>query len=502
MPKEERQIKEITDKDLDTGRDLITENYELEILTLKDKVDLRRFSRSFLKVDKLLKSIFTGKEDKFPKNSGFNREKTDLVENDTNKVFSAKGAFDLKTYLITNYTTLMNNIRDTLTNSINTKLPHGGYNQSAQTLKNEIDTKVFRNSININTSVDFNNFETSGFYNVYKASGVVFTNAPTSFDFGTLLVIGQGKSGLSFVTQILTEKSSGCTYIRTRNDGLMAWTNWASMYGTNNKPSKADVGLGNVPNYPAESSVSDSSDEKLATAGAVKKANDNANGRVSKSGDTINGSLTLITTANERIITCSQSWGMYFNSGGVGWFDWANSRSILGYGASTGIITISTATIMAHTLHQNGLLNFNARKSSDYYMEMLPSGPSNPSGSKNLIRKMRGGDGDSIWHEVVQGNTWKLATGNTDSTVQIEVSSGNLAMPGNITSRGNSVVTGIRLGTVVSRAVWMSAQSATEDKGYVTVAVRNSNADDHVDSELRRPLQILVNGSWVTVSTL
>ncbi|MGL5856734.1 MAG: head fiber protein [Cetobacterium sp.] len=59
MPKEKRQIKEITDNDLDTGRDLVTENYELEILTLKDKVDLRRFSRSFLKVDKLLKNAFT-----------------------------------------------------------------------------------------------------------------------------------------------------------------------------------------------------------------------------------------------------------------------------------------------------------------------------------------------------------------------------------------------------------------------------------------------------------
>lgn len=60
MPKEERQIKEITDNDLDTGRDLVTENYQLEILTLKDKVDLRRFSKSFLKIDKLLKNAFTG----------------------------------------------------------------------------------------------------------------------------------------------------------------------------------------------------------------------------------------------------------------------------------------------------------------------------------------------------------------------------------------------------------------------------------------------------------
>lgn len=146
MSKEEEQITEvieITDNDLDTGRDLVTENYGLEILTLKDKVDLRRFSRSFLKVDKLLKSIFTGKEDKFSKNSGFNKEKTDEEQNDTNKLFTALGALNLKNWLITNYTTLMNNIRDNLNNSINTKLNHGGYNGNAQDIVNMI------NSLNI-----------------------------------------------------------------------------------------------------------------------------------------------------------------------------------------------------------------------------------------------------------------------------------------------------------------------------------------------------------------
>lgn len=112
-------------------------------------VILSRFSRSFFKIYShfitlysSVKTLTNGKEDKIVKNSGFNKEKTDLVENDTNKVFSAKGAFDLKNWLVTNYTTLMNNIRDNLTNSINTKLPHGGYGGSGQQLKNDIDTKV------------------------------------------------------------------------------------------------------------------------------------------------------------------------------------------------------------------------------------------------------------------------------------------------------------------------------------------------------------------------
>ena len=74
MSTKNKEVKEITDIDLDTGTNLVTENYQLEILGLKDLVDLRKFSRSFLKVDKLLKSIFTGKEDKIDKKSAFNKE--------------------------------------------------------------------------------------------------------------------------------------------------------------------------------------------------------------------------------------------------------------------------------------------------------------------------------------------------------------------------------------------------------------------------------------------
>ncbi|SKA01949.1 hypothetical protein SAMN02745174_02296, partial [Cetobacterium ceti] len=80
------------------------------------------------------------KEDKFSKNSGFNKVKTDIVENDTNKVFTALGALNLKNWLVTNYTTLMNNIRGILETAIGTKLAHGGYGGTGQTLFNLIES--------------------------------------------------------------------------------------------------------------------------------------------------------------------------------------------------------------------------------------------------------------------------------------------------------------------------------------------------------------------------
>ena len=205
-------------------------------------VILSRFSRSFFKIYlhlialySSIKTLNSGKEDKFPKNSGFNREKTDLVETDTNKVFTAKGAFDLKTYLVTNYTTLMNNIRDTLTNSINTKLPHGGYSESGQQLKNEIDAinnnrfKIIAKSIgNTSTNTDLNTIVDNGFY-VSDTANNKFTNNPSGINAFELTVTGltQGNK-IGYKTQLL--KGNNKYYVRTNthwNDS--SWTPWQQL---------------------------------------------------------------------------------------------------------------------------------------------------------------------------------------------------------------------------------------------------------------------------------
>lgn len=103
-------------------------------------------------------------------------------------------------------------------------------------------------SIDIRTSVDLNDFTVGGTYNLYKATGVVFTNAPSDFYYGTLQVIGRGAANVSFVTQILTSRGNGSQMIRTRNDGSMAWIPWVKVYSESQKPTAADVGLSNVPN--------------------------------------------------------------------------------------------------------------------------------------------------------------------------------------------------------------------------------------------------------------
>lgn len=43
-------------------------------------------------------------------------------------------------------------------------------------------------------------------------------------------------------------------------------------------------------------------------------------------------------------------------------------------------------------------------------------------GAKNYLRQFRGGNADTIWHETVQGGTWRLATGSTDVQEELQVS--------------------------------------------------------------------------------
>lgn len=83
-----------------------TEGLEILGHNRNQPVNLLRFSKSFFKIYLHLvnlytsvKNLTTGKENSFDKKSGFNLEKTDLIENDTTKLITPAGVFKLKTTL-------------------------------------------------------------------------------------------------------------------------------------------------------------------------------------------------------------------------------------------------------------------------------------------------------------------------------------------------------------------------------------------------------------------
>ena len=90
------------------------------------------------------------------------------------------------------------------------------------------------------TNQKLNDTTTPGFY--YAGGGNTVTNKPDGVDaFGTIVM----KNAAGYTEQILIDTNQKI-YIRVYD--ASTWSNWSTLYTTLNKPSKSDVGLGNVEN--------------------------------------------------------------------------------------------------------------------------------------------------------------------------------------------------------------------------------------------------------------
>lgn len=63
-----------------------------------------------------------------------------------------------------------------------------------------------------------------------------------------------------------------------------------------------------------------------------------------------------------------------------------------------------------------GTINQDGGSQNAYMSTALCSGTR---GGKKYLRKFRGGEGDTIWHETVQGRVVRWATGNTDAQEEL-----------------------------------------------------------------------------------
>ncbi|EHW5579855.1 hypothetical protein K2821_004888, partial [Escherichia coli] len=79
-----------------------------------------------------------------------------------------------------------------------------------------------------------------------------------------------------------------------------------------------------------------------------------------------------------------------------------------------------------------GTINQDGGSQNAYMSTALCSGTR---GGKKYLRKFRGGEGDTIWHETVQGGVIRWATGNYDAQEELSLSSAyGLRSRGEITS--------------------------------------------------------------------
>lgn len=229
---------------------------------------------------KIVKTSLNGKEPNISKKSGFNLVKTDSVENDTNKLFTAKGAFDLKTAITNAYTSLVNSTKSTLDSSIATRTPHGGYSGSAQQLKNEIDNKL--------PNPGYGGVHELGRYLDLHLSG-------STADFDARLSVNTDKTFLlqnaNGNIEIGPKNTSYCHIYTDRpsfyfNKELRV--NGNQVYHTGYKPSKSDVGLSAVNNWGASSSIGANSTAEYATTNMVAQVR---NEKLSLGGGQMSGIL-------------------------------------------------------------------------------------------------------------------------------------------------------------------------------------------------------------------
>ena len=130
---------------------------------------------------------------------------------------------------------------------------------------------------------------------------------------------------------------------------------------------------------------------------------------------------------------------------------------------------------------------------TEYDIESLSSASN---GSKKMLRKFRGGGGDVIWHETVQGSIYKISTGVADSTPVIELThNGVLRAANEVKSASSNSYRIIPPGSGAIGSFWRNDNTNTyllftnagdaESGGYNTlrpVRFNNATGQAHFDN--------------------
>lgn len=160
----------------------------------------------------------------------------------------------------------MNNIRDTLTNMINLKLPHGGYSGTGLDLQNN---KVDK-SITITAGKGL-----TGGGNLSANRTINISNADGS------LVIGDDDIKVNIydgVDSTSTKQAASPASVKKAYDrgsqGIIGINTHTEKKDNPHAVTKEQIGLGEVQNYPVTSAINDASNSKYSTAGATKTAYD------------------------------------------------------------------------------------------------------------------------------------------------------------------------------------------------------------------------------------
>ncbi|WP_286591667.1 tail fiber protein, partial [Escherichia coli] len=216
-----------------------------------------------------------------------------------------------------------------------------------------------------------------------------------------------------------TDGAHAPVYVRSRRDTSTAnWSGWAQIYTTAHKPTAADVGA------------------------------------LPSGGGTLSGALTLSMVAPSVQLrgqgTDTRQYIMaYRTDGATSWYvgkanNGSDSAMLWNYTGANGVELAADGNVRINakgkqfTFANNGNLGLVASLDQSsvpqgtYHQVALNTGTV---GGKSYLRKFRGGNTDTIWHETVQGGFLRWATGNADEQEELSISTGyGVRARGEITS--------------------------------------------------------------------
>lgn len=271
-----------------------------------------------------------------------------------------------------------------------------------------------------------------------NANATSVLNYPAQYA-GTLVVLQNSATHVKSCTQNYYRYNTNDFYTRTgysNSSGVISWSAWAMYAYTDingvNSTIKSLTGL-TIPLVPQTRRVNNkvlSADITLTASdvGAVPTSltingknlstnvvltNTDVSGSASSGANSDITSLTGLTTA------------LSISQGGTGSTSASAALSTLGGMPKSGG-TFSGAVGVSSTLAVTGALTTSSSIIQDgviqttYCYTALSSGAA---GNKSYLRKFRGGTGDATFHETVQGTTYRIATGTTDTTDAMTLSS-------------------------------------------------------------------------------
>lgn len=173
--------------------------------------------------------------------------------------------------------------------------------------------------------------------------------------------------------------------------------------------------------------------------------------------------------------------GVNINRGGITVNGDSTFNSPVTFNAASTSMNVASATNL--TTSKN-----NSQVSASAMNAIWVHTPTGPAGGKTALRTFRGGNGDVIWHETIQGGALRYATGNTDALEQMKITSGgDLEVRNAITSNGGSIISNggsFRTSSSGNCHYWLEDQNGKE-RGVIyagpnsnTVVIRAQRTSD------------------------